>query len=44
VRYIPANVKQAYENKRAEIIRGWIEKETRLTESPAASPLASPSR
>ncbi len=43
VRYIPDDVKQAYETKRAEIIRGWIEKETRLTESPVASPQASPS-
>ena len=43
VRYIPEDVKQAYENKRAEIIRSWIEKETRLTESPVASPQASPS-
>ncbi len=38
VRFIPDDVKQAYETKRAEIIRGWIEKETRLTESPVASP------
>src|SRR5579872_810078 len=43
VRYIPEDVKQAYETKRAEIIRSWIEKETRLTESPVASPQASPS-
>jgi membrane protein required for colicin V production len=43
VRYIPDDVKQAYETKRAEIIRSWIEKETRLTESPVASPQASPS-
>ncbi|HVN27927.1 MAG TPA: CvpA family protein [Candidatus Binataceae bacterium] len=44
VRYIPGDVKQAYEQKRAEIIRGWIEKETRLADSPAASPQASPGR
>jgi membrane protein required for colicin V production len=43
VRYIPDDVKQAYETRRAEIIRNWIEKETRLTESPVASPQASPS-
>jgi len=43
VRFIPEDVKQAYETKRAEIIRGWIEKETRLTE-PVASPHASPSK
>jgi membrane protein required for colicin V production len=44
VRFIPDNVKQAYETKRAEIIRSWIEKETRLTEQPVASPQASPSK
>ncbi len=43
VRFIPDDVKQAYETKRAEIIRSWIEKETRLTE-PVASPQASPSK
>ncbi len=43
VRFIPQDVKQAYETKRAEIIRSWIEKETRLAEQPAASPQASPS-
>ncbi len=43
VRFIPEDVKQAYETKRAEIIRAWIEKETRLTEQPVASPQASPS-
>jgi membrane protein required for colicin V production len=43
VRFIPDNVKQAYETKRAEIIRSWIEKETRLTE-PAASPQGSPTK
>ncbi len=43
VHFIPEDVKQAYETKRAEIIRTWIEKETRLTE-PVASPQASPSR
>ena len=43
VRFIPDNVKQAYETKRAEIIRSWIEKEARLTE-PVASPHASPSK
>nr|UXE46201.1 hypothetical protein Hi04_10k_c5981_00020 [uncultured bacterium] len=42
VRFIPEDVKQAYETKRAEIIRSWIEKETRLTEPPVASPHASP--
>jgi membrane protein required for colicin V production len=44
VRYIPDDVKQAYETKRAEIIRSWIEKETRLTEPPVASPHASSSK
>jgi len=44
VRFIPEDVKQAYETKRAEIIRSWIEKETRLTEQPVASPQASPSK
>jgi membrane protein required for colicin V production len=44
VRFIPQDVKQAYETKRAEIIRSWIEKETRLAEQPAASPQASPSK
>jgi membrane protein required for colicin V production len=44
VRFIPDDVKQAYETKRAEIIRSWIEKETRLTEPPVASPHASPSK
>jgi uncharacterized membrane protein required for colicin V production len=44
VRYIPDDVKAAYETKRAEIIRSWIEKETRLTEPPVASPDASPSK
>jgi membrane protein required for colicin V production len=44
VRFIPEDVKQAYETKRAEIIRSWIEKETRLAEQPAASPQASPSK
>ncbi len=43
VRFIPDDVKQAYETKRAEIIRSWVEKETRLTE-PVASPQASPSK
>lgn len=43
IHFIPDNVKQAYETKRAEIIRGWIEKETRLTE-PAASPQATPKK
>jgi membrane protein required for colicin V production len=43
VNFIPEDVKQAYETKRAEIIRSWVEKETRLTE-PVASPQASPSR
>jgi membrane protein required for colicin V production len=43
VRFIPEDVKQAYETKRAEIIRSWIEKETRLTQ-PAASPHATPSK
>ena len=43
VHFIPEDVKQAYETKRAEIIRTWIEKETRLTE-PVASPQASPSK
>jgi len=43
VRFIPDNVKQAYETKRAQIIRSWIEKETRLTD-PAASPQASPTK
>jgi membrane protein required for colicin V production len=44
VRFIPEDVKQAYETKRAEIIRSWIEKETRLADQPAASPQASPSK
>jgi len=44
IRFIPDNVKQAYETKRSEIIRGWVEKETRLTDSPVASPQASPSK
>ena len=44
VNYIPDDVKQAYENKRAEIIRAWIEKETRLTEPSVASPSPSPSK
>ncbi|HLX38272.1 MAG TPA: CvpA family protein [Candidatus Binataceae bacterium] len=44
VNYIPDDVKQAYENKRAEIIRSWIEKETRLTEPSVASPSPSPSK
>jgi membrane protein required for colicin V production len=44
VRFIPDDVKQAYETKRAEIIRSWIEKETRLTEPPVASPHAAPSK
>jgi uncharacterized membrane protein required for colicin V production len=43
VNFIPEDVKQAYETKRAEIIRSWVEKETRLTE-PVASPQASPSK
>jgi hypothetical protein len=37
-------VKQAYEEKRGEIIRGWVDKETRLADAPAASPQASPSK
>jgi len=45
VRFIPDDVKQAYEEKRAEIIRAWIEKETRLAgSSPAASPQVTPSK
>jgi membrane protein required for colicin V production len=44
VRFIPDNVKQAYEEKRSEIIRGWVDKETRLADAPAASPQASPSK
>jgi membrane protein required for colicin V production len=44
VKFIPDNVKEAYETKRAEIIRGWIDKEARLAEPPAASPLATPSK
>ena len=42
VRFIHDEVKEDYETKRTEIIRSWIEKETRLTES-VASPHASPS-
>ena len=44
VHFIPDNVKQAYEEKRGEIIRGWVDKETRLADAPAASPQASPSK
>ncbi len=43
VHFIPDNVKDAYETKRALIVREWIEKETRLAQ-PAASPQASPSK
>jgi len=44
VRFIPEDVKQAYETKRAQIIRSWIEKETRLTDPTVASPQASPTK
>ncbi|HXN86235.1 MAG TPA: CvpA family protein [Candidatus Binataceae bacterium] len=44
VRFIPDDVKEAYETKRAQIIRSWIEKETRLTDSTVASPEASPTK
>jgi uncharacterized membrane protein required for colicin V production len=44
VKFIPDDVKEAYETKRAEIIRSWIDKEARLAEPSAASPLATPSK
>lgn len=43
VNYIPDNVKVAYFEKRALLVRYWMESEARLAEQ-AASPHASPSR
>ena len=36
VRFIPVNLKQAYEEKRAALVRYWIESEARLIENMAA--------
>ena len=42
VNYIPPEVKEAYETKRADLMRYWLENEARLAES-AASPRATSS-
>jgi uncharacterized membrane protein required for colicin V production len=42
VDYIPPEVKEAYESKRADLMRYWLENEARLAES-AASPRATSS-